>query len=133
MRFTDRERVAEITMRTWDGESWGQDFSADILTDGKAAYDEALDAYLVNDLDYVIDYAKDWQAGTGDFRGCGAGESDELVIDVRDVIEDYDQTAASLYDGGWRAEDRDALKDEYDFTDAQVDRICEKLAEYAAQ
>lgn len=133
MRFTDRERIAEITMRTWDGESWGQDFSADILTDGKAAYVEALDAYLVNDLDYVIDYAKDWKAGTGDFCGCGAGENDELVIDVRDVIEDYDQTAASLYDGGWRAEDRDDIKDEYDFTDAQVDRICEKLAEYAAQ
>lgn len=88
MRFTDRERIAEITMRTWDGESWGQDFSADILTDGKAAYVEALDAYLVNDLDYVIDYAKDWKAGTDDFCGCGAGENDELVINVRDVIED---------------------------------------------
>lgn len=38
--------------------------------------------------------------------------------------------AASLYDGGWRAKDRDAIQKEYDLTDDDADAIAEKLAEY---
>ena len=33
-------------------------------------------------------------------------------------------TAASLYDGGWRAEDRDQLIDEYQLTEEEADEIC---------
>ena len=37
-------------------------------------------------------------------------------------------TAIALYDGGWRAVDRDQIKAEYDFKyDADVDKICEIL------
>lgn len=37
-------------------------------------------------------------------------------------------TAISLYDGGWRAVDRDQIKVEYDFKyDEDVDKICEIL------
>ena len=133
MRFTDKERVAEITMRLWDGTRWGQDISGEMLSEPDMQFSNAHDAWLVDNVDYVIDYVKDWKNGTGDFYGHGVGDDGEYFVDVKDVIEDYDQTAASLYDGGWRAEDRDDIKDEYDFTDAQVDRICEKLAEYAAQ
>lgn len=37
------------------------------------------------------------------------------------------QTAPSLYDGGWRAEDRDEMKDCYDLSDEELDIICEEL------
>lgn len=117
MRFTDREKVADIMMRLW-----GQDISDELLFDPDLKYSDAIDAWLVDDLDYVIDYAKSWKNGTGDFYGHGVGDDGECFVDVKDVIEDYDQTAASLYDGGWRAEDRDDIQDEYDFTDAQVDK-----------
>lgn len=36
-------------------------------------------------------------------------------------------TAPALYDGGWRAEDRDEMKHEYDFSDKELDIICEEL------
>ena len=39
-------------------------------------------------------------------------------------------SAASLYDGGWRAEDRDQLIDEYQLTEEEADEICRELAEY---
>lgn len=39
--------------------------------------------------------------------------------------------AANLYDGGWRAEDRDDLIAEYGITEDYADDICELLAEYA--
>ncbi len=42
-----------------------------------------------------------------------------------------EMSAASLYDGGWRAEDRELLIAEYDLTEEEADAICEKLSEYA--
>lgn len=48
-------------------------------------------------------------------------------------MSDFNATdmAASLYDGGWRAEDHDDLMIEYDLTADEADQICELLAEYA--
>ena len=38
-------------------------------------------------------------------------------------------SAASLYDGGWRAEDRDQMIDEYGLTADEADDICKELAD----
>lgn len=43
---------------------------------------------------------------------------------------ELETAAASLYDGGWRASDRKELKDEYGFTDEELDVVVEKLKEY---
>ena len=37
-------------------------------------------------------------------------------------------SAASLYDGGWRAEDRDQMISEYGLTADEADDICKELA-----
>lgn len=37
-------------------------------------------------------------------------------------------TAQTLYAGGWRASDREQLREEYDLTACEVDSICEGLA-----
>ena len=47
-------------------------------------------------------------------------------------MKDYESMAAALYDGGWRVEDREQLKAEYDLTDEDVERIVDLLAEYDA-
>ena len=47
-------------------------------------------------------------------------------------MKDYESMAAALYDGGWRAEDRDQLKAEYGLTDDDVERIVDLLATYDA-
>lgn len=39
-------------------------------------------------------------------------------------------SAASLYDGGWRAEDRGQLIEEYNLTEEEADDLCRELAEY---
>ena len=38
-------------------------------------------------------------------------------------------SAAALYDGGWRAEDRDQLIEEYNLTAEEADDLCRELAE----
>jgi hypothetical protein len=47
-------------------------------------------------------------------------------------MKDYGSMAAALYDGGWRAEDRDQLKAEYELTDEDVKHIVDLLATYEA-
>ena len=47
-------------------------------------------------------------------------------------MKDYGSMAAALYDGGWRADDKDQLKVEYDLTDDDVERIVDLLATYEA-
>ena len=46
------------------------------------------------------------------------------------MINDYEASAAALYDGDWRAEDREQLIYEYDLTAEEADKICELLAAY---
>lgn len=45
-------------------------------------------------------------------------------------MTDYRSSAAALYDGGWRAEDRDELISEYELTKEEATTICEILAEF---
>ena len=47
-------------------------------------------------------------------------------------MKDYESMAAALYDGGWRAEDKEQLKKEYDLTDEDAERIVDLLATYEA-
>ena len=45
------------------------------------------------------------------------------------TIKGYMASAAALYDGGWRSDDKDQLVEEYDLTEEEVEQLCENLAE----
>jgi hypothetical protein len=49
------------------------------------------------------------------------------------MIKDVSSSAAALYDGGWRAEDRDQLIKEYDLTAEEADEICKALEGFEAE
>lgn len=46
------------------------------------------------------------------------------------MIKDFESSAAALYDGGWRAEDKEELMQEYDLTEEEAEKICTLLASY---
>ena len=52
-----------------------------------------------------------------------------MMMNYSDILS----AAASLYDGGWRSEDRDDLIEEYGLTGVEADKLCEALAEYDHQ
>mgnify|MGYP000003461206 CR=1 FL=1 len=134
-RFYDNNRVLDITMRAESGEDFSQDFFQEACT--RKNYNEDLDAYRVYDVDYLVDYAKSYLDGTN--QDVDYPEDYKPEYELNYSIEDRPGTdpveleteAASLYDGGWRAEDRDAIQQEYDLTDDDADAIVEKLSEYA--
>lgn len=46
------------------------------------------------------------------------------------MFKDVEHAAAALWDGGWRAEDKEELIAEYDFTEEEADVIVELLKKY---
>lgn len=49
------------------------------------------------------------------------------------MSETTDYTAVSLYDGGWRPEDKDQLMEEYGLTDEEATAICAQLVKIQEQ
>ncbi len=43
------------------------------------------------------------------------------------MIKDIVNSAASLYDGGWRAEDKEELIQHYNLTKEEADVLCDAL------
>lgn len=41
---------------------------------------------------------------------------------------DYEASAAALYDGGWRSNDKEELTEEYELTEEEASKLCELLA-----
>lgn len=71
MKLIERNsgRVVNIIMHMMDDDKIhsGNDISADFFADAQAEYSG--DTMIVDDVDYCVEYAKDWVDGTGDFYG----------------------------------------------------------------
>ena len=79
-RLTDGKITAEITMNTWHGNGYTPDWSHDFFAVGGMEYDEETDAYKVEDVEYCIEQAHDWQNAIGDFL-----EEDDVDTSDRNV------------------------------------------------
>lgn len=61
MKLTDGKRTIEIRMQVWEeGSGYGPDWSNDFFVAGVLPHDENF-FYQVNDVDYCIDQAKEWE------------------------------------------------------------------------
>ncbi len=81
--------------------------------------------------EYIITWAllPDYDPQTNDEEGDACDWDCYTVAKIYQKHE-IDSIAASLYDGGWRSDDREGLIYEYGMTDEVVEAITEKLAEY---
>lgn len=67
MKLTDGKKTIEIAMQVYEHGAWQDDWSEDFFVAGQLAYDEDAEAYVVEDVDYCIGQANDWQKCIGDF------------------------------------------------------------------
>ena len=58
------------------------DFSCDFYEVGSLPYDDEIGAYIVNDVEYLIEQAEDWLNQRGDFRDDVVPEGKEREISV---------------------------------------------------
>ena len=73
-RFTDGKKTVEITMKVWNDGQYGPSWENDFFGIGSLPYNEELDAYIVDDVDYLVDQANDWHEGVGDYQDDDEGQ-----------------------------------------------------------
>lgn len=66
-RLTDGKKTVEISLKVWENNGYTPDWSMDFFEVGQLPYDDEKDAYIVEDVDYCIEYAIDWKNRRGDF------------------------------------------------------------------
>lgn len=85
MKLTDGKRTVEIEMLTWDDNKEryvGADY-APYFFDGVGCEG----AMQVEDVDYCIGQAEDWERFRGDFLDDEALEGEERVVRVTEVLD----------------------------------------------
>lgn len=65
-RFTDGTKTIELEMRVWNGFGYDPAFENEFFDVGGLDYDANEDAYIVEDVEYLIEQAMDWKYGRGD-------------------------------------------------------------------
>lgn len=84
MKLSDGKRTIEIKLQRWNGTGYDPDMSNEFFEAGSLPYDEEHDTYIVDDVDYCIDYANDWKDGKGDFDDADITH----VVFVTEIEED---------------------------------------------
>lgn len=64
MKMTDGKKTVEITMKVWNDFNTGYspDWSNDFFDACILPYDEDEDFFIVDDVDYCIEQAEEWEA-----------------------------------------------------------------------
>ena len=89
-RFTDGKKTVEITMKVWDYDQYSPDWEADFFEIGGLKYDEESGAYMVKDVDYLIEQAEDWHNGVGDYQDDYEGEPGHTPEDRAVFVDEID-------------------------------------------
>lgn len=83
-RFTDKLRLVEISMYRVDGVDVTPDCEKDFFKTYLMRYNEIIDAFIVDDVDLLIDEAYDWERGEGDYEITDDDNEDEFWNEVMD-------------------------------------------------
>lgn len=80
--LTDGNKTAEIIMRTWSDFQWSPDYSNDFFEVGGLKEVDVFGelAYEVDDLNYCIMQAHDWEYKRGDFYDDGEPDVDDRQV-----------------------------------------------------
>lgn len=62
MKITDGKRTVEIRMMIWQETGFSPDWSNDYFGAGQLPYDDETEAYTVQDVEYCIDAAREWES-----------------------------------------------------------------------
>lgn len=95
---TDGSRTIELHMKWWNGSSFSQESSEDIISLSEhgalflADRDRVLDAYVVDDVEDVLDLARAWLNYSGEFEPVSDDEREEELHSLGERWMDHDDS-----------------------------------------
>ena len=101
MKLYDGKKMVSIEMNNWTDNGYTPDWSIDFFEAGSLEYNEDMDAYIVEDVDYCIEQARDWQNARGDFYEPEVTFADIEsrnvdVNEIKTISEDKEQALMEL-------------------------------------
>lgn len=81
-KFFDGKNILEITIQERTGSGYTPDWSADFFGAGRFTFNGSIDAHVINcddSLEYMIEYAEDWENCRGDFYEDEDPDGDRFV------------------------------------------------------
>lgn len=87
MKLYDGEKIVSIEMYEREGDWMPPEWSKDFFDAGRLEYDEDLDAYMVQDVDYCVEQANDWKECIGDFNCDEIPDGWERLVYVETISE----------------------------------------------
>lgn len=82
-KFYDGKEVVEIRMVDRNS---GMDFEDDFFDVGRLKYNEALEAYIVDDIYYLIDYAQSYADGSNTDIDYAVDDDGKVILPEVDVF-----------------------------------------------
>lgn len=95
-KIKDDKKTIGIKMRTWNGETYSPDISADFFGGcAGTGYDPEDGCLVVKDVDYCIEQANDWQDMVGDYAEtardlCEPRNGQERCVEVKNLGDEQE-------------------------------------------
>lgn len=67
MKITDGKKLVDVTMKVWNGSGYGPDWANDFFNSGCLEFDDDINAFMVDDVDYCIEQMEDWKNCANDY------------------------------------------------------------------
>lgn len=86
-KLTDGKKTVDIEMKLWKGfcSGYDPDWSNDFFEVGQLPYDEEKDAYIVEDVDYCVEQARERVEYDNEYLKEQGNEDDEYCLFVDEV------------------------------------------------
>lgn len=81
MKITDGKKTVNIEMKVWQGNGYSPDWSIDFFNAGSLKYNDEIDIYIVDDVDYCIEQAQDWKNSIGDYSMDKFNNNNEIFVE----------------------------------------------------
>lgn len=85
-KLTDGRQTISISMCVYENGSMSPDWERDFFDVGSLPYDDEADVYTVDDVEYLVEQANDWQQGVGDYEdeleGQPGHNPDDRIVDI---------------------------------------------------
>lgn len=130
MKLYDGKKMVNIEMNNWTGNGYTPDWSIDFFEAGGLEYNEDMDAYMVEDVDYCIEQAMDWKNADGDFYEPDADTSDRNV-DVEEIKTAGEDKERALMELAGEMNEMIALGWEEEEAHEDEDAFLGRLGDYA--
>lgn len=89
MLITNGKKTVEVTLRTWDGNRYSQDYAVDIFVDDCMKYNVENDCYITYDMESFLMMIDDCINGNSSYWDLEFSDDELITLDEVETPDDF--------------------------------------------